>query len=220
MIYRNCWQGFCHLWEMMKIWLKTNAFLFPCVERLKRFFKQENKSVHSMSLKSDYNIKQKSKETCISLLFWSLSCFVFIPFTAVKYFPPICYFLLNFLLDFFYSWVSTFCFAASGFGLKVVARDLALKPWFFKIFNIPTWLLFSPFYYSTCISFFLPQSLQSFVFCYFGGSWCLQLRKRFTHLQNSFTTTPHAVTGALRFGYFHSWHKKGNRITFLTLVIS
>lgn len=30
------------------------------------------------------------------------SHFVFIPLGQVKYFPPICYFLLNFLLDFFF----------------------------------------------------------------------------------------------------------------------
>lgn len=54
------------------------------------------------------------------------SCFVFIPLTRVKYFPPVCYFLLNFLSDFFLISVSTFCFTASGFGMKVVARDLAL----------------------------------------------------------------------------------------------
>lgn len=55
-----------------------------------------------MSLKLDYNIKQTKKIFSLLLLFGSLSHFVFIPFTAVKCFSPICYFLLNFLLDFFY----------------------------------------------------------------------------------------------------------------------
>lgn len=124
MTYRNCWQVFLSSEGHSRgIIQNRNAFLFPWVEKAEEIFRTRKKCI-LMSLKLDYDIKQMKKIFSLLLLFGSLSHFVFILFTAVKCFSPIYYFLLNFLLDFFT--FSTFCFAAWGCGLKVVAKNLAL----------------------------------------------------------------------------------------------
>ena len=93
-----------------KWWCGSNQksfsiFSFSLIElkRMKRLFqRQVRKEYTLMLLNSDYNIKQKwkGKTLFLLLLFWPPSHFIFILLTAVKHFPPICYFLLNFLLDY------------------------------------------------------------------------------------------------------------------------
>ena len=95
-----------------KWWCGSNQksfsiFSFSLIElkRMKRLFqRQVRKEYTLMLLNSDYNIKQKwkGKTLFLLLLFWPPSHFILILLTAVKHFPPICYFLLNFLLDFFF----------------------------------------------------------------------------------------------------------------------
>lgn len=100
-----------------------------------------------MSLKLDYNIKQTKKIFSLLLLFGSLSHFVFIPFTAVKCFSPICYFLLNFLLDFFYFlnillcclrvWVESSCQKSSFDSFKCLTSSPNFCSFSFIIHPLP-----------------------------------------------------------------------------------
>ena len=141
--------------------------------------------------------------------------FVFFLLTAVKHFPPICYFLLNFLLDFFFLlWVSTFCFAASGFGLKIIARRSSFDA--FKCLTPPPDFCLVSLSYQLPSWFFLPAPLPTL--WVFGTFQFPNAGEKLTCLQHPslpirFQLYPlfhMAETQDLRFGISHRWHKTEN----------
>lgn len=126
-IFRIDWQysskinaaiSFVFPWQNGKSWM---AFLNNQEKK-----KKEWKMYVLRLQKSGYNIKQKWKKTFISPIFvlFTLILFLFLWLWLNIFLPSVIASLISFYI--FLLWVSTFCFVASGFGLKAVARDLAL----------------------------------------------------------------------------------------------